>query len=137
MGKKVIYCGETGQGTNMKMAVNLLLGILMEGLCETVNFGQACGLSVATMFEAILSGPLACPLFHFKEEMLKTNFFPPQFPLKHMAKDLRFALDTAGENGAAIPVGRTIAHFFNQGMSESLNNMDFAVVKKVLEELSN
>jgi 3-hydroxyisobutyrate dehydrogenase-like beta-hydroxyacid dehydrogenase len=61
MGKKVIYCGETGQGINMKMAVNLLLGILMEGLCETVNFGQACGLSVATMFEAIFKRSSICP----------------------------------------------------------------------------
>jgi 3-hydroxyisobutyrate dehydrogenase-like beta-hydroxyacid dehydrogenase len=137
MGKKAIYCGDTGQGTNMKMAVNLLLGILMAGLCEAINFGQTCGLSVAAMFDAILSGPLACPLFHLKAEMLQTNSFPPQFPLKHMAKDLRFALDTADENGAAIPVGCTFAHLFNQALSESLDDMDFAVVKKVLEDLSD
>ena len=137
MGKKVVYCGDTGQGTNMKMAVNLLLGIMMEGLCEAINLGQTCGLSVAAMFEAILSGALACPLFNLKAEMLQTNSFPPQFPLKHMAKDLRFALDMAEENGAAIPVGRTISHLFNQALSEGLGDKDFAVVKKVLEDLSD
>jgi 3-hydroxyisobutyrate dehydrogenase-like beta-hydroxyacid dehydrogenase len=137
MGKKVVYCGETGQGTNMKMAINILLGILMEGLCEAINFGQTCGLSTAAMLDAILSGPLACPLFNFKTEMLQTNSFPPQFPLKHMAKDLRFALERAEETGAAIPVARTIAHLFNQALSESLGDMDFAVVKKVLEDLSD
>jgi len=137
MGKKVVYCGNTGQGTNMKMTVNLLLGILMEGLCEAINFGQTCGLSVSAMFEAILSGPLACPLFNLKTEMLQTNSFPPQFPLKHMAKDLRFALDMAEENGAAIPVGRTIFHLFKQALSENLGDNDFAVVKKVLANLSD
>ena len=137
MGKKVVYCGDTGQGTNMKMTVNLLLGTLMEGLCEAINFGQICGLSLPAMFDAILSGPLACPLFNLKTEMLQTNSFPPQFPLKHMAKDLRFALDMAEENGAAIPVGRTICHLYNQALSESLGDNDFAVVKKVLEDLSD
>jgi 3-hydroxyisobutyrate dehydrogenase-like beta-hydroxyacid dehydrogenase len=137
MGKKVVYCGDTGQGNSMKMTVNLLLGIMMEGLCEAVNFGQTCGLSVEAMFDTILSGTLACPLFHLKAEMLRDNFFPPQFPLKYMAKDLRFALDVAEENGAAIPVGRTITHLFNQALAESLDDMDFAVVKKVLEDLSD
>jgi 3-hydroxyisobutyrate dehydrogenase-like beta-hydroxyacid dehydrogenase len=116
MGKKVVYCGDTRQGTNMKITINLLLEILMEGLCEAINFGQICGLSVSTMFEAILSSPLACPLFNLKTEMLQTNSFPPQFPLKHMAKDLRFALAMAEENGAAIPVGQTIYYLFNLGV---------------------
>jgi hypothetical protein len=43
----------------------------------------------------------------------------------------------AEENGAAIPVGRTISHLFNQALSESLGDKDFAVVKKVLEDLSD
>ena len=100
----MVYCGDTGKGTNMKMAVNVLLGILMEGLCEAINFGQTCGLSVPAMFDAILSGPLACPLFNQKTEYAPNQLFPPQFPLKHMSKDIRFALDMAEETGAAIPV---------------------------------
>ena len=40
----------------------------------------------------------------------------------------------AEENGAAIPVGRTISHLFKQALSENLGDNDFAVVKKVLEK---
>ncbi|NIQ10479.1 MAG: NAD(P)-dependent oxidoreductase, partial [Gammaproteobacteria bacterium] len=40
MGRKVVYCGETGQGSAMKMTVNLLLAVMMEGLCESLNLAQ-------------------------------------------------------------------------------------------------
>jgi hypothetical protein len=39
MGKKVVYCGEAGQGSSMKMAVNLLLGIMAAAISEAVNLG--------------------------------------------------------------------------------------------------
>ena len=32
MGKKVVYCGDAGQGAMMKMTINLLLGLMMAGL---------------------------------------------------------------------------------------------------------
>ncbi|MFW5906548.1 MAG: NAD(P)-dependent oxidoreductase, partial [Desulfobia sp.] len=43
MGKKVVYCGEVGKGSAMKMTVNLLLGIMMGGLAESLNLGRHCG----------------------------------------------------------------------------------------------
>ena len=35
MGKKVVYCGEAGQGSSMKMSVNLLLGIMAENFLRS------------------------------------------------------------------------------------------------------
>lgn len=137
MGKKVVYCGDAGQGSSMKMAVNLLLGTMMEGLCEAVNFGQRCGLSVETILDTILSGPLSNGLFGLKTEMLKTDTFPPQFPLKHMLKDLRFVLQTADENGAALPVGHSIFQLYRQGQGLNLSDADFCAVKQVLTRMND
>ncbi len=137
MGKKVVYCGEAGQGSSMKMAVNLLLGIMMEGFCEAVNFGQRCGLVTETLLEAFLAGPLSCGLFNLKAEMLKNDDFPPQFPLRHITKDLRFVLQTADENGAAIPIGSSLFQLFRLASGQHWGDMDFAVVKKILEAMSD
>ena len=58
MGKKVIYCGAAGQGSMMKMCINLLLGVMMEGFAEVLNFGRLGGLDLETMLEtALLRGP--------------------------------------------------------------------------------
>ena len=137
MGKKVVYCGDAGQGSSMKLAANLLLGTMVGGLCEAVNFGEKCGLSVETMLDTMLSGPMGCALFEFKKEMLIKDTFSAQFPLKHMTKDIRFALQTADENGAATPVAHTVFQLYRESMGRDLSDMDFAAVKKVLEARSD
>ena len=49
MGKQVVYCGAAGQGAMMKMCINLLLGLMMEGFAEVLNFGKLGGLSLEAM----------------------------------------------------------------------------------------
>jgi 3-hydroxyisobutyrate dehydrogenase-like beta-hydroxyacid dehydrogenase len=137
MGKKIIYCGQAGQGASMKMAVNLLLGIMAAGLCEAVNLGQKCGLSTTTMLETMLSGPMECALFEFKKPMLINGSYSPQFPLKHMEKDLKFVIQTADEVGAAVPGGHAAFQLYRQAFGHGLADMDFAAVKKVFEAMSD
>jgi len=137
MGKKVVYCGSTGQGSSMKMAVNLLLGIMAAGISEAVNLGQKCGLDSATMLETMLAGPMGCALFEFKKPMLIDGNFTAQFPLKHMTKDIRFALQTADEKGAMVPIGHTVFQLYRQSMGQGLAEMDFAAVKKTFERISD
>jgi len=136
MGKLVVYCGDAGQGSTMKMAVNLVLGAMVAGLCEAVHLGQTCGLDTDAMLTTMLSGPMVCPLFEFKKPMLIDDRYAAQFALKHMTKDLRFALQTADECGAPTPVGHTIFQLYRQSMGLDLGDMDFAAVKKVFERMS-
>jgi len=137
MGKKVIYCGEAGQGTSMKMVVNLLLSIMATGLAEAVNLGQKCGLATETMMETILSGPTQCPLFEFKKPMLLSDTYGAQFALKNMTKDLRFILQTADEAGAAVPAGHVVFQLYRAAVGRGLSDMDYAAVKKVVEVMSD
>ena len=137
MGKKVVYCGDTGQGASLKMAVNLLLGIMAAGISEAVNLAQNCGLDTATVLEVMLAGPMGCALFEFKKPMLIDGSYSAQFPLKHMTKDLRFALQTADENGAMVPIGHTVFQLYRQSMEQGLADMDFAAVKKVFQRVSD
>ena len=137
MGRKVVYCGETGQGSAMKMTVNLLLAVMMEGLCESLNLAQQLNLDRDLLLDSILAGPLGCGLFELKSGMLKQNDFPVQFPLKHMAKDLRFVLQTADEAGAAVPAAHAVFQLFRQGVGLGNGDLDFAAVKKTLEALND
>jgi len=134
MGKKVIYCGPVGTGSSMKLAINLLLGIMMEGLAEAVHLAESSGLSTETLLDAVASGPLACTLFQLKEEMLKTNSYPPQFPFRHMAKDMQFVLAAAEANGVHLPLGTELAKLFSPTADASLMDQDFAAVKTLLEK---
>jgi 3-hydroxyisobutyrate dehydrogenase-like beta-hydroxyacid dehydrogenase len=136
MGKKVIYCGQAGQGSMMKMAVNLLLGIMMEGFAEVLHFGKKGGLSMDAMLDTVFSGPLNCGLFQMKSQMIQDNDFPPHFPLKHITKDLKFISDTAYETGAAVPVCQTLLHLYSIGVGQQWGDMDLTAIAKVIEHLS-
>lgn len=106
MGKKVIFCGRTGQGSMMKMFINLLLGLAMEGFAEALNFGRLGGLELEAMLETVFSGAMNAPMFQVKAANLRDRNHPPAFPLKHLTKDAKFVLDTAYELGAPVPGGR-------------------------------
>ena len=137
LGQKVIYCGEAGQGSAMKMTVNLLLAVMMEGVCESLNLARQLQLDPDLLLHSLLSGPLGCGLFNLKADMLLQNDFPVQFPLKHMTKDLRFVLQTADECGAAAPAAHAVFQLYRQGVAQGLGDLDFAAVKKTLEGLSD
>jgi 3-hydroxyisobutyrate dehydrogenase len=136
MGKKVIYCGPVGQGSMMKMFVNLLLAMMMEGFAEVLNFGHLGGLSLEAMLDTVFSGPLNCALFQMKAANLQNRTYPPAFPLKHMTKDAKFVVDTAFELGAPVPVGQTLLHLYNTGVAQGWGDEDVSAIAKVLEHLS-
>lgn len=133
MGQKVVHCGEVGHGSAMKMTVNLLLAVMMEGLCESLGLAKQLGLDPSLVLDSILSGPLGCGLFNLKKDMLLQNDFPVQFPLKHMAKDLRFVLQTADEAGASVPSGHAVFQLYRQGAGQGIGDLDFAAVMRTLE----
>lgn len=135
MGKKVIHCGPVGQGSMMKMTINLLLGLMMAGFSEAVHYGRAGGLELDTIVEVILSGPLANGLYQVKAPMLQANNFPAQFPLKHMTKDAKFIVDTAFETGAAAPLAHLLLHLYRLGVSRGLGDQDFAAISRVLGDM--
>lgn len=136
MGRKIVYCGEAGQGSAMKMAVNLLLAVMMEGLCESLNLARRSRLDPNLLLDSILAGPLGCGLFNLKSDMLRRDNFPVQFPLKHITKDLRFVLQTADETGAAVPAAHTAFQLYRQGVNLGNGDLDFAAVKKTIEAIS-
>ena len=133
MGKKVVYCGNAGDGSSMKMFVNLLLCSMISSLSESLTLGEKCGLSKEAMLETVLAGPLGCGLFSMKADMFKSNEYPVQFPFKHMFKDLNFILDTARDTGMKTRVGETLQTIYAEGMEKGFGELDFAAVKKVYE----
>jgi 3-hydroxyisobutyrate dehydrogenase-like beta-hydroxyacid dehydrogenase len=136
MGKKVVYCGAAGQGSMMKMFINLLLGMMMEGFAEALNFGKLGGLSTEAMLDTVYSGPLNCAMFQVKAANLQNKNYPTAFPLKHMTKDAKFVVDTAYELGAPVPVGQMILHLYRTGVAQGWGDEDLSAIAKVLEHLS-
>jgi 3-hydroxyisobutyrate dehydrogenase-like beta-hydroxyacid dehydrogenase len=135
MGKKVIYCGRTGQGSMMKMFINLLLGLMMEGFAEALNFGRLGGLDLEAMLEVVASGAMNAPMFQVKAPNIRDKNYPPAFPLKHLCKDAKFILDTAYELGAPVPAGQMLLHLYRLGVARGWGDEDISAIMRVMEYL--
>jgi len=134
MCEPVVYCGEAGQGTNMKLFINLLLGDAMSAFAEALVFGRKNGLEVEAMRTVVENGALDCPLFAGKGETIGDGDFDPRFPVDYQFKDLSLALDRAGEIG--VPLSQTAAarEAFSAARGRGYGGEDMAAVIKPLEE---
>ena len=136
MGKKVIFCGRAGQGSMMKMFFNLLLGLMMAGFTEALNFGRLGGLELEAMLETVFSGAMNAPMFQIKAANFRDRNHPPSFPLKHLTKDAKFILDTAYELGAPVPGGQMLLHLCRVGVAQGWGDEDISAIIKVMELIS-
>lgn len=132
LGKRTVHFGGPGQGARAKLAINLMLGVVMQGLAEAVTFGEASGLDTAALLDAIGESALASPLVAIKLAAIREGNFAAAFPLKHMAKDLRLASDAAA--GATIPAAEVVRGSYELAVNDGLGDKD---VIAILESLRN
>lgn len=135
MGKKILYLGDTGKATRMKLANNLVMGGMLAALCEGVALASKSGLDTAQLLDVLDSGAVSNPMFRLKGPQIGANReFPPAFPLKHMQKDLRLALQLAEEAGQPLFVTATVNELYKAALAQGLGDADFAAVSRVVRK---
>lgn len=134
MGKKILFLGDTGQAARMKLANNLVMGGVLTALCEGLALASGCGLDTAQLLDVLDSGAVSNPMFRLKGPQIVVNeSFPTAFPLKHMQKDLRLALQLAEEVEQPLFVTATINELYKKALAEGLGDADFAAVGRVIK----
>ena len=128
LGKNSFYFGGHGQGANAKLAINLLLGVTLQGLAEAVILGTGSGLDRDTLLEMIGTTAVASPIIAMKTPAIRAGEFPAAFPLKHMAKDFGLAVRAAEAVGAAVPVTRAAAATYAEARDGGLGDADIMAI---------
>lgn len=137
MGKKVVYCGEAGMGTTMKLTINLLLGGMMQCLAEALVFGRKLGLDAEPFLEIVEAGPLAAPFYQLKGQMIRTGRFEKQFSVDLLHKDLTLILETAGRAGVMLPGTAAARETASGAKGMGLGAEDMAAVVRALARLAD
>lgn len=133
MGKKLLFLGETGKASRMKLANNLVMCGMLTALCEGISLAAGSGLDTAQLLEVLDSGAVANPMFRLKGPQIAANKeFPTAFPLKHMQKDLRLALQLAEEVGQPLFVTATINELYKKALAENHGDADFAAISRII-----
>jgi len=136
MGKEVVHCGPVGQGTRMKLVLNLMLGNMMQALAEGLSLGKGFDLEPEAVLQALGSGALGAPMYQVKGQAIENRTFAKQFPVHLMFKDLNLVLEAAGETGTPLPQTAATRECFNAAMAQGLGDEDMAAVYKTLRSLA-
>ena len=129
----LLHIGPTGTASSLKLAMNLNLAAMAEAMSESLTLARAEGISDETYFNALHLNVGRSGLSDLKEPKWRAADYSPQFSLKHMDKDLRLALETAGD--LDLPVAKALKSFYEKGMAEGLGEQDFTVLTSLLAKV--
>jgi 3-hydroxyisobutyrate dehydrogenase-like beta-hydroxyacid dehydrogenase len=126
----ILHIGAVGTASSLKLAMNLNLALMMEALSESLTMARAGGIPDEKFFEALHLNAGCSGLSDLKEPKLKARDYAPQFSLKHMNKDLRLTLETAGN--LDLPAAKTLKSFYDKGMDAGFGEDDFIGMIRLL-----
>ena len=96
IGRKTVWLGEAGRGSQVKLVVNAYLSILVEGVAETMELADRLGIGHQQLAEVIEGGPLDAPLADAKFHKMDRGDFAAEFPLEWAVKDVDLVIGAAG-----------------------------------------
>jgi len=135
LGKKIMFLGETGKAARMKLANNLVMCGALAALCEGMALASGCGLDPGQLLEVLDSGAVSNPMYRLKGPLIAVNGeFPAAFPLKHMQKDLRLALQLAEGAGQPLFATAAINELYKSALAEGLGDSDFAAISRIIKK---
>jgi len=132
MGKKVIYLGENGKGTSIKMVINLILGQAMIAFSEGMILGESLGFKKEDLFNVLIGGPVTAPFLAGKKEKIANNKFDTEFPLQWMFKDFQLAALTGYENNVALPLTNQAKELYALANKFGYGEKDFSSIYNFL-----
>jgi 3-hydroxyisobutyrate dehydrogenase-like beta-hydroxyacid dehydrogenase len=136
VGEKVIHCGPVGAGSQVKLAGNALIAMMLEGLCEGMLLTQRAGVNPRKLLEVVQASGFRSPYYDFKGPSILRREFDTHFSIDLMFKDLRLFLDSAAQNRIPTPGVAAVKEAYQLARAQGKGQQDIAAVITALEDLS-
>jgi len=101
--KQWFLIGPGSSGVQMKLVVNLLLGLDMQALAEAVSLGEPLKIDRNKLLDVLSKTAVIAPAMLGKIRKIKESDYSPEFPLRLMSKDMDLVMDAARAAGAELP----------------------------------
>jgi 3-hydroxyisobutyrate dehydrogenase-like beta-hydroxyacid dehydrogenase len=111
---RVVHMGAAGKGQQAKMANQICIAGLVQGLSEALNFATEAGLDTDKLLEAISGGAAQSWQMVNRGHTMVADEFDFGFAVDWMRKDLRICQEEAAQNGAPLPVTKIIAGYYDE-----------------------
>jgi 3-hydroxyisobutyrate dehydrogenase-like beta-hydroxyacid dehydrogenase len=132
--KACTHIGPAGSGQLAKMANQICIAGIVQGLSEALHFVKRAGLDPARVIGAISKGAAQSWQMENRWETMVNNEFEFGFAVEWMRKDLRITLDEARSNGSTLEMTELVDGFYRDVQDLGGNRWDTSSLIARLEK---
>ncbi len=130
---KVHHMGPNGAGSAMKMVINLMIGMTVLTIAETLTLGRQAGLDPNQMLEILGETAVASPHLKNKGRMMIEGRFEPAFALKYMQKDFDLIMQAAHDLKMPLFTSAIAHQVYTAANVAGYGDLDYGAVVKFVE----
>lgn len=134
LGTKIIHMGDSGSGSQTKLAHNTIAGINLAALSEGFTIAAKSGIDLNKFLEVVQSGAANSKQAELKGSKIINHEFSNQFSVKLMLKDLLLSNQLTREWTDSVPLLDAAIGRFQAAMDKGLGDQDMSAVIQCYEE---
>jgi len=134
MSRDIVHLGPTGSGALLKLVNNFMCGVQAASLAEAMALITRGGLDRAKALDVLMNGAPASPLIKTLSARASAGDFTPNFELKLMAKDLKYAGQEGEQNHVRLQTAAAALAVFQQAIASGYGEKDLSAVIEALQK---
>ncbi len=136
MGKTIVHLGPCGSGSVAKLINNMLVGVHLRALIESLQIAQRSGVDLDGLSEVLMGGSAASFILERMYPLLRERNFEPRFRTELFHKDLRLAVELARACGVDAADGKAAFVATDQALNLGHAGLDNTAMLLALEALN-
>jgi 3-hydroxyisobutyrate dehydrogenase len=127
LASRVLWVGEAGMGSRLKLAANHWMITMVAALAESMHLCQAMGLDQQQFIALLDGGPLGSVYALQKLDEMRRHEYPAGFPVRLALKDLELVHEVEQSSQATMPLLHAVLETFMTA-SQDLADQDLAAI---------
>ncbi len=130
LASRVLWVGEAGMGSRLKLAANHWMITSVAALAESMRLCQAMGLDQEQFIALLDGGPLGSPYAIQKLDEMRHHQYPAGFPVRLALKDLELVREVEQSSRTVMPLLDTVLKRFATASAE-IADQDLAAIYEI------
>ncbi|PPS39184.1 NAD(P)-dependent oxidoreductase [Chroococcidiopsis sp. TS-821] len=128
-GSEPLHIGEVGTAAAVKLALNQLIASLTTAFAQSLALIQHQGIDVELFMQILRNSALYAPTFDKKlSRMVERNYDRPNFPTKHLLKDINLFIAEAQAAGLNVSGAEGVRQIIEAATSQGFADADYSAL---------
>lgn len=129
LGSQPTLLGPVGSASAVKLALNQLIGSLTTAFSLSLGLVEQANVDVEAFMKILRQSALYAPTFDKKlQRMLDRDYTNPNFPTKHLLKDMNLVIQAARSSGLHTEAVEGVQQILTQALAQGQADADYSAL---------